>query len=67
MASKAIEPQQIYDRGSLVDWLDADLRLTRSDLPVINKIDLFTNLKSGEGVEHISEFSVVKGSLEPRQ
>jgi len=28
---------------------------------------LFTNLKSGEGVEHISEFIVVKGRLEPRQ
>ena len=66
--------------------------ITRSDLLVINKIDLaplvgadlgvmaadalrmrqtrpfiFTNLKSGEGVEHIAEFIVVKGGLEPRE
>jgi urease accessory protein len=64
--------------------------ITRSDLLVINKIDLaplvgadlavmeadalrmrqtqpfiFTNLKSGEGVEPIAEFIVVKGGLEP--
>jgi len=64
--------------------------ITRSDLLVINKIDLapfvgadlavmeadarrmrqtrpfvFTNLKSGEGVEPIVEFIVVKGGLEP--
>ena len=63
--------------------------ITRSDLLVINKIDLaplvgaslavmeadalrmrrtrpfiFTNLKSGEGVEHIAEFIVVKGGLD---
>jgi urease accessory protein len=62
--------------------------ITRSDLLVINKIDLaplvganlavmeadtlrmrqtrpfvFTNLKSGEGVEHIAEFIVSKGGL----
>jgi urease accessory protein len=66
--------------------------ITRSDLLVINKIDLaphvganlavmeadalrmrqtrpfiFTNLKSGEGVEHIAEFIVEKGGLEPRE
>ena len=65
--------------------------ITRSDLLVINKIDLaplvgadlavmkadalrmrqtrpfvFTNLKSGEGVEDIAEFIVVRGGLEPR-
>ena len=65
--------------------------ITRSDLLVINKIDLaplvganlavmkadalrmrqtrpfiFTNLKSGEGVERIAEFIVVKGGLEPK-
>jgi urease accessory protein len=65
--------------------------ITRSDLLVINKIDLaplvganlavmeadalrmrqarpfvFTNLKNGEGVEHIAEFIVVKGGLEPK-
>jgi urease accessory protein len=64
--------------------------ITRSDLLVINKIDLaplvgadlavmeadalrmrqtqpfiFTNLKSGEGVEPIAEFIIVKGGLEP--
>jgi urease accessory protein len=66
--------------------------ITRSDLLVINKIDLaphvganlavmeadalrmrqarpfvFSNLKSGEGVEPIAEFIVVKGGLEPRE
>src|SRR5215813_3515297 len=66
--------------------------ITRSDLLVINKIDLaplvgadlavmeadtlrmrqtrpfvFTNLKSGEGVESIVEFVVVNGGLEPRE
>jgi urease accessory protein len=66
--------------------------ITRSDLLVINKIDLaplvganlavmgadtlrmrqmrpfvFTNLKSGEGVEEIAEFIVVKGGLESRE
>src|SRR5918992_1842990 len=65
--------------------------ITRSDLLVINKIDLapfvganlavmeadalrmrqtrpfiFTNLKSGEGAEHIAEFIVMKGGLEPK-
>jgi urease accessory protein len=64
--------------------------ITRSDLLVINKIDLaplvgadlavmeadtlrmrqtrpfvFTNLKSGEGVESIAAFIVVRGGLEP--
>ena len=64
--------------------------ITRSDLLVINKIDLapfvgadlavmeadalrmrrtrpfiFSNLKSGEGVEPIAEFIIVKGGLEP--
>ena len=64
--------------------------ITRSDLLVINKIDLaplvgadlavmeadalrmrrtrpfiFTSLKSGEGVEPIAEFIIVKGGLEP--
>jgi len=66
--------------------------ITRSDLLVINKIDLaplvgadlavmeadslrmrqtrpfiFTDLKSGEGVEQIAEFIVVSGGLEPRE
>jgi urease accessory protein len=66
--------------------------ITRSDLLVINKIDLaphvganlavmeadalrmrqarpfvFSNLKSGEGVEPIAEFIVVKGGLETRE
>ena len=66
--------------------------ITRSDLLVINKIDLapfvganlavmeedtrrmrptrpfvFTNLKSGEGVEIIAQFLVVEGGLEPRE
>ena len=66
--------------------------ITRSDLLVINKIDLaplvganlavmgadalrmrrtrpfiFTNLKSGEGVDDIVGFIVVKGGLEPRE
>jgi len=66
--------------------------ITRSDLLVINKIDLaplvgadlavmeadtlrmrqtrpfvFTNLKSGEGVESIAEFIVVNGGLEPHE
>jgi len=65
--------------------------ITRSDLLVINKIDLaplvganlavmeadtlrmrrtrpfvFTNLKSGDGVERIAEFIIVQGGLEPR-
>src|SRR5262245_62714117 len=64
--------------------------ITRSDLLVINKIDLaplvganlavmeadarrmrqtrpfvFTNLKSGQGVEPIAEFIVMRGGLEP--
>ena len=92
---------KLYERDSVNDqWKAAGEKIprkggpgiTRSDLLVINKIDLapfvganlevmeadallmrptrpfiFTNLKSGEGVQHIAQFIVANGGLEPRE